>query len=639
MRIAIEDHVEDSTQSVILDMDWEDYGAELLGILAKYQRAKIPGFSPGFIPDHVIIRKRESEVKEDVLASIVIPTIQADLVKKNITTLTPLLTKTLTFSLESPLHYTGSYVVLPQFELPDFSKIELVQLSSLVDEMEVDRELEIYQEDSATLQQAPEDHVIAVGDNIIVSYTMWLGEKKIDLKKTELEDKSIILNQEITEENSLFGFIAKNAIGQKKGSILEIPCKMDAKHKNRAIAGKTVTYKVLIKQVNLVMKHELNDELAQNTQIAGINTLEDLKTFIRDTLNKRYVKEFKQVYEYDLKRAILNLTEINIPDRLKDLELKKVLAESDLPRLTLERIKKGIPTASDTKLLSSYYDQIEENLKWTFIYDKICKQQNFSVSEEDIEDYIALLSKSTGTKVDVLKKQISLDKGYINLIRSDVKYDKFIKYLNSQVVIKELNREETIEEIKRREQHSIQERRKQLLGMIAENYASQHTHTHEHPHDHDHPHEHSHNHPHFHEHEHEHEDGVKHTHEHRHIHGHKHEHGHTHEHDGQEAEHGHTPEGHEHEHTHEAHEHEHTHEGHEHEHTHEGHEHGHTHEGHEHGHTHEGHEHEHTHYHDHEHKPEDTLDIPHRHAHPGDVKPTTEPETSKDNDEPKEGGQ
>ena len=78
----------------------------------------------------------------------------------------------------------------------------------------------------------------------------------------------------------------KELLGQQKGENKEFEIHFPEDYGNALLAGKTIQYRVTLKEIKERILPELNDEFAQSSAGGVIQSLEDLKEKIREDLEQ-----------------------------------------------------------------------------------------------------------------------------------------------------------------------------------------------------------------------------------------------------------------------------------------------------------------------------------------------------------------
>ena len=116
---------------------------------------------------------------------------------------------------------------------------------------------------------------------------------------------------------------------------------------------------------------ELNQELFDKT--FGKDTIKSEKEFrakIKEEVEKSFVSESDNKLENDVILYLIKKTKISLPDTF----LKKWLVATNEQGLTVEQVE-------------SEYEQYSKSLKWQLIENKIIKDYNLEVKNEDVLAY------------------------------------------------------------------------------------------------------------------------------------------------------------------------------------------------------------------------------------------------------------
>jgi trigger factor len=612
MNVKFENNEDHTIQTLTMELPYEEYSNDLLRIIDSYkQKAKVPGFRAGRVPPKMILEQYRKNINDDLiifLSSKILDEIDKH-TKDHLTM--PIVNK-MEFGFDSPLVATITYEIRPEFELPDLSQIKLFLEPAIIDETVIDNIIKTVVAHSAFVMEAPEDHVIQDGDVVTFSYTLWCGGKSISLKKEDLKDHVLEINSGRKRGLDTSTYLGLRTIGHKKNDEIEVIEHMDKNHKNRSIADKDVVFKIKIKKIEVKEIPELSDEQVKSMGLNGIDTLEGLRNALRkDEIRKKEIENEQKVSRQLMAEIVDRLGDLKIPNETYQIELSKVLDSFNLSKEDIDNYSKG--TAD--KFVVDYVNQAQKIARFQIlqqlILSKVIADENLTVTEEEVNNFIKMLSKSYDEDLDTLLKEFKNQDSRKKFITKQALENKAFDLLQNRVKVTKITEEEYLAQKEKElrvlmdKMTALQDIAKRRLESQSVDPDSDEEHYHSHPHVEGEVHEHAHGHSHRHSHDHTHENGETHSHEHDHTHDHAHSHGHSHGHE-------HGPDAHEHKHLHEHdHEHseneltdhDHSHEqatnrgrrnipirdhygsGEEHEHDH-GHDHGHDHHDHDHGHDH-----------------------------------------------------
>ncbi len=230
---------------------------------------------------------------------------------------------------------------------------------------------------------------------------------------------------------------------------------------------------------------EMNTEF-YNMVYPGLNleTEEAFRDQVRKDASVSFSAETDKLLYNKVSEALVKNTEVQLPDAF----MKRWLLENNEGKYTPEEIEKN-------------YDSFKESMKWQLIENRLILENNISVSDEDIRNYIRtyMLRQMNMGEIDA-----EMQKRYESIVDAFMHNKEQVQRINDQLYNGKLmdlfknNLTIIPNEV------SYEEYAKLASAMPPHDHSHEHDHEHEHEHHHDHEHEHEHEHDHNHEHEHDH---------------------------------------------------------------------------------------------------------------------------------------
>ena len=200
-------------------------------------------------------------------------------------------------------------------------------------------------------------------------------------------------------------------------------------------------FKMVIKSISRMEPAELNKDLFEKVFAgAGIKTQKAFKEKIKEEVEKSFVGESDNKLKNDVVLKLIDKVKLDLPDEF----LKRWLVASNENGLTAEQVEQE-------------YEQYSKSLKWQLIENKIIKENELEVKNEDVISHTKELIKTNFTQygqpipdedklnevsVKVLEneeerkkvynqlydqKTMSLYKDKFKISEKEVTYDEFVK--------------------------------------------------------------------------------------------------------------------------------------------------------------------------------------------------------------------
>lgn len=276
--------------------------------------------------------------------------------------------------------------VMPEFDLPAYTGLELADQPSEVDEAAVDEALERYRKMFANYE--PVDGPAQEGDVLKVDFIAKVnGEEVMNMKEQRLR----------VEGEILFGLPCPDLVekfkDRKTGDKVELSINMPDDHPNADLRGKPATIEVMVNGVERGELPELDDAFAANV---GMSTIKDFRDRVRANLAREAIVEARTKQEKSIIEKLVSETEFPIPQEMVESETSALLEQQ---RMRLERggvAPEQVPARIE-EFRAEAAKMAEEKVRWGIITTKIGEKEDITVSNEDMASQIEALAQAYNT--------------------------------------------------------------------------------------------------------------------------------------------------------------------------------------------------------------------------------------------------
>jgi len=392
--------------------------------------AKVKGFRPGKTPRGVLERLYKKDVHADV-ASKLIQDAYVDALKE-----TEL--KVVGSPVVDPaeLEATGDYrfdaevEVHPEIADIDFTGLKLTKTLHAASDEEVEVQIQMMQKNLAKREPIDEQRPAVAGDFVQLDYEGFKAGKPFE-ETRKTENFVIKLGDGHISED-----FDNGVIGMSPGDEKEITVAFPDDYFNKKLAGHTVDFKVLLKEIRKEVLPEIDDEMAK--QLGPFTTLDEVRDKIRENLTQGYEKRIEQELNEQIFSQILEKTEFEVPDVMVNYELDHIISDAERSfsyhNKTFEEA--GISRES---LAEKYRDTAEKQVRRQLILGKIIDQEKMELSDEELENGFAEMAQTYNQPVDVIKGIYQNSGDKLELFKHALLEKKAIK------LIMERNAIETVE--------------------------------------------------------------------------------------------------------------------------------------------------------------------------------------------------
>lgn len=290
--------------------------------------------------------------------------------------------------------------VMPELGPVDFKGLELKKNMYEATDQEVDAQIQMIRKSLATKEKVTEERPVRTDDFVLIDYQGFVDGEPFDA--TPLVENYVMaiggntLPREFSEKLT-------GVIPQKE---LDIDVVYGDGHNDAALAGKTVTYKVFLKEVQEQVLPPVDDTLAQ--KLGQFKTLDELKAAILDNLKKGYVRRVEHELSEQIFTVLLEKNEFEVPDAMVDAELQGIIAEAEQAyaqnNVNLEDVGLG------RDFLEKQYRHVaEKQARRHILLGKIIEQEKLELTDEELEAGYAEMAVGMRASVDAVKNFFKMD--------------------------------------------------------------------------------------------------------------------------------------------------------------------------------------------------------------------------------------
>jgi trigger factor len=385
------------------------------------RKARVPGFRPGKAPIGVVKTRFRDEIITEMMQHLM-PKYFGDAIdEKKLDIVQAPRFESVDYNSGRPLRFKAVFEVYPKLDITNYEGIPVQEVSSKVEESEVEASLKKLQEEMAELVPVEESRAIKDGDFAEISYS---GVIEGSDEPPITGDKAIA---EIGGRTTVKEF-SENLIGvtQSEEKTFKVAYRPD--YPEKRFAGKTVEYKVKVEGIKVKEVPEINDELAQ--RFGDYKTLDELKTKIREDLEKHKREHAQEQMREKMLEWLEDNNEFEIPESLVERQL-----QIRVQRLLRDLARQGInPQRLDVdwgKIREDQQQQAIRDVKGSLILDHISEKENIRVEDEELEAEVDKIATETNRPKERVKEVLSRESG-LERLRGQIRNKKTLDVLEAK---------------------------------------------------------------------------------------------------------------------------------------------------------------------------------------------------------------
>jgi trigger factor len=428
MKIQVE-KVSPVERKVSIEVDPERVAKEIdRAYTGLGRRVKLKGFRPGKAPRKVLERHFRSEVESEVAEKIVQQTF-AEAVKVEAIDIVapPHVSISEGVAEGKPLRYTARVEVKPVLDPKDYKGLEVERKPPVVTDEMVATELTKIQQSFAQLVPVEGRFEAQEGDWAVIDHEGTIDGTPFEGSKAEGVTVQVTPGP-IAEGN--FELLK----GKKLGETVEFDETFAADHRNEALRGKVAKMKATLKALHTRQLPALDDALAKQIGLEGIETLDQVRARIRSDLEKRESRRAEAELRDALVKAALGKNEFEVPPAMVERAIDAMI-EGAAERFARSGIDIRQLQLDYARMRADLREQALLQVRGRLLLEAIADAEKIEVSDEDLQAEVAHLAEEVGTPLAKVQQQMR-GKEAREALKNKIREDKALALLSSAATIK-----------------------------------------------------------------------------------------------------------------------------------------------------------------------------------------------------------
>jgi trigger factor len=401
-----------------IEVPSDDVRSEVGRVAAEFARqVKIPGFRPGKAPLEVVKRRFAREIDDEVVQRLLPRYFHEAVSEKKLETVgQPSVREMGTVLDGAPLRFTAEFEVKPSIELGEWRAIPVTAPEVTVSDDEIEAMLDRVRQ-QASVFRTIEERVIEEGDYATVDVVS--AAEGLEERRTEGYALHV-------GEGAPMPELRDHLIGKKAGDAVSFEKVWGEDAPNEEVRGRSVRYDVAVREVRILEKPELTDELAQSTGIA--ESVEQLRSRLEDDIRRHKERDVVQAKRTQVGRALVEQHSFEVPESLVEEELQKSL-RNYARFLASQGVDLEKAEIDWNKTAEEFRPDAGRRAKLALILNAIAKQEGIEISDTEVDAEIR--RASGGQEFNEVRSRLRHDGGYEGL-RDSIREEKALDLIVSE---------------------------------------------------------------------------------------------------------------------------------------------------------------------------------------------------------------
>jgi len=412
------------TKSFDIKIPAEDYDKQYQKSMKKVAKnISLPGFRRGKVPATLVKKQFHESIHGETIDSLVQKNFEKACDENKLYPLGNVQVTKLDFKDGEGIDYTVSFEVRPELGELNVTGFEIEKPVRKITDEDIEKTLENIQAQRSTVKELADDAEIQEGSFVVVD------SQQLDEEKNPIEGK-LYQNMSIEIGSGKFDKkIEKQLIGLKVGEEKFIEKKYPKNSKNKELAGTSEFFNFTINSIEERETPELNDEFAKSLNEDGVETLEQLRDKIKETLTQNFEHEARERFMDNVAAKIVEGNTIELPGSMVD---------NYLDRLYEQMTKQRGRAMSEERFKTARKESAEFEIRWQLIKEEIVEKNSLRVDVHTDEGKAAVKEFVESFPVPEEQKKMLLENhNYLHEASHQVEERRVIEFIESNNTINE----------------------------------------------------------------------------------------------------------------------------------------------------------------------------------------------------------
>ena len=418
---------------VRIDLDAAAVDAAFAEMEKSFTRdASLPGFRPGKAPRHLVLKKYETDINDEVKRKL-IPDAYKKAIKENSLNVVgyPDIEE-IQFGRTQALQFAATVETAPEFQLPEYRGLPVKRETGSVTEADVERAIGMLRDRQANFQKL--DRAAQDGDFVVVNYTGTCDGKPVTetapTARGLTEQKAFWI--ELKKDSFIPGF-SEQLTGAKAGETRTVNVDFPADFVTKELAGKQGVFAVEVVEVKERILPVIDDAFAKTYGAEDLAKLrEGVRGDLQNELNSKQTRDIRN----QVAKALFDQVTCELPESLLQQETRNIVYQ-----IVQENQQRGITKEAIDQQKDQIYGAAslgaKERVKASFILQRVAEKEGIKVSREEINQRIYVLSQNYQMTPDKFVKELEKRDG-VSEIYSQLVNEKVIDFLQQHSKIEDV---------------------------------------------------------------------------------------------------------------------------------------------------------------------------------------------------------
>ncbi len=314
-----------------------------------------------------------------------------------------------------------TFEVEPEVKLGEYTGLDYNVKETSVSDEELDAEINRMRKTYAEMETVEGE--AENGDTVVIDYTGYKDGVEFDGGKAE--GHHLVLGS-----NSFIPGFEDQLVGVKAGEDRDINLTFPEDYFAEELKGAAVVFKVHVSEVKREVLPELNDEFAEDVNIPGVETVDDLKAKVRERLETNKKNSAESEAEEELMNSLTEKAEVEIPESMIKQEeqylVNQLAGQVQQFGMNFNDYIKAMGKTVE-QVMEDYRENAEKQVKLRLVLGEVAKKENLLPTEEQVEEEFKKIADQYQMEVGKVKQALDAE-----MVKHDLKLSLAVDFIKDK---------------------------------------------------------------------------------------------------------------------------------------------------------------------------------------------------------------
>jgi trigger factor len=431
MKVSVKD-AGSCRKTINIEIPADVIGEERADTLKVYSKhASIPGFRKGKAPAHVVAKKYQKEILQDLEERMVPKFYHDALHETELKVVGVIDVSKVSIEADQPLNFTVTVDIEPEFKLPKYTEIPIKEEKEEVTEAQVQEQIDSIRNQQANYEDV-DGKVVEAGDMAQLTYTATADGKP--LTEVAPEAKGIGEGNGYwisADEHAFLPGMGEAVVGLNVGDKKEVKVNFPEDFMVKELAGIKTVYQIEVTAVRVRTLPEIDETFLARLQV---ESEEALHSQIREQLEQQAENKVLNAKHEQLVKYLVKKTKLDVPESVVQQQTRNMMYDIAQQRMMMGMTQEQIGEQQED-ILKQAQERALENVKLRYIGLGIAKELEFGASDNEVDEEIASMAIRQQKDARALRKEME-ENDTIDSIGEQIRFNKALDYMLENAKIK-----------------------------------------------------------------------------------------------------------------------------------------------------------------------------------------------------------